>query len=353
MIRILIVDDSESEINILKSIFTKETDFEIIGYAKNGREAINIVPLLKPDIITMDINMPIMDGFAATRYIMSHNPTPIVIISSKINDESLEHTFQALEAGAVGVLEKPVNITSPSFKVQRQRIVDMIRSMAGIRVIKRRFNTKTKTKKIEEVKPELPKVVEPEIIVMGSSVGGPQALKTILNQLPYDFSLPIAIVQHMTPGFVEGFVKWLDNNANLKIKIAENNEELLAATVYLAPDDRHLQIARSNGKLIAKLIDGKAISGFCPSITALFQSVAKTCGKNAIGILLTGMGQDGAKGLLELKHVHAHTIIQDKESSVVFGMAGVAQSLGAVDKVVLLNEIGDYLNKLLSSKSLT
>lgn len=352
MIKILIVDDSPSEVAILKSILMKEKDFEIIGYAKNGKEAISITPLLKPDLITMDINMPIMDGLAATRYIMSHHPVPIVIISSRINDQSLEYSFKALDAGAVGVLEKPQNITSPLFVNQQQQIVDTIRSMSSIKVIKRRFNTKSKS----EIMPEKmlsTKIAEPEILVMGSSVGGPQALKIILNTLPFEFNIPIAIVQHMTPGFIHGFVKWLDNNCALKVKVVENNEELMPGTVYLAPDDLHFEIKRVNGNLVARLSQQEAISGFIPSITALFHSVATTCGKNAIGILLTGMGNDGAKGLLEMKQEYAHTIIQDKESSVVFGMAGVAQSLGAADKIMPLDQIGDYILKMTKTKTFT
>lgn len=345
MIRILIVDDSDTEIAILKSIFVKEKDFEIVGFAKNGKEAIEIVPLLKPDLITMDISMPIMDGFEATSYIMSHNPTPIVIISSKVNDESLRATFRALEAGALGVLDKPVKITDPTFKYQRQRIIDTLRSMADIKVIKRRFNIKPKATEVVKI-PTPNEIHEPEIVVIGSSVGGPQALKTIIGQLPYNFSLPVIIVQHMTPGFIDGFVKWLDANSSIKIKIAEKNEPLLSGTVYIAPDDYHIEVGRSHGRLIIKLISGEPVSGFCPSITTLFQSVAKICKANAIGILLTGMGHDGAKGLLSLKHAKSHTIIQDKESCVVFGMAGVAQTIGAVDKVIVLDKISEYLVEL-------
>lgn len=345
MIKILIVDDSETEVAILKSLFSAEEDFEVIACAKNGKEAVELVGVLKPDLITMDIEMPVMDGFEAIRMIMTQHPTPIVVISSKLNDESLSATFQAMEAGALSVLEKPINITMPSFKLEKRKIIDTLRSMAEIKVIKRRFYTKSKKHSPPITHPSLSEN-NYEIVAIGSSVGGPQALKTILEKIPRNFPIPIVIVQHMTQGFINGFAKWLDTNTHLKIKNPTHNEILMKGHVYFAPDGYHMEIARSHQHLIAKLVTGKPISGFCPSITALFQSVAKVCGKNAIGILLTGMGSDGAKGLLELKHAKAHTLIQDKESAVVFGMAGVAQSLGAVDKMVELDQIADYLQKI-------
>lgn len=345
VIKILIVDDSPTEVALLKSIFNKEIDLQVVGVAQNGQEAIKMIPILKPDIITMDILMPVMNGLEATRIIMSHFPKPIVIISSIVNVESMSITFEALEAGALVVLEKPNNVGSQAFEKSCARIVDTVRSMADIHVIKRRFFTNN----TKEIKPIKHLYTAPdkhpcyEIIAIGASVGGPQALKKIFSILPKDFPLPIVVVQHMMRGFINGFAHWLNSNTDLIIKNAEPNEILKCGTVYLAPDLYHMELKREQGKLIIKLVSGHPISGFCPSATVLFQSVAKVCGRNAIGILLTGMGNDGAQGLLELKKINAHTIIQDPESAVVFGMAGVAQSMGAVDKVVDLNNIADYL----------
>jgi len=345
MIKVLIVDDSATETALLKSLIDAEENFEVIACAKNGKEAVELNALLKPDLITMDIQMPIMNGYEAIKIIMRQHPTPIVVISSKVNDDLLNTTFMALEAGAISVLEKPHNISSPAFKNEKRKIIDTLRSMAEIRVVKHRFNTKIQ-KKIITHKLPAGGLSDFEVVAIGSSVGGPQALNSILMKLPIDFPLPIVIVQHMTQGFIKGFTKWLNANTELTIKNPENNEVLTKGYVYLAPDGHHLEIARSKQHLIAKLVKGKPVTGFCPSVTSLFQSVAKVCGKNAIGILLTGMGSDGAKGLLDLKHAHAHTIIQDEESAVVFGMAGVAQSLGAVDKVVELELMADYLVKI-------
>lgn len=344
MIKILIVDDSETERTILKNIFQSETDITVVGYAKNGKEAVEMTAALKPDLITMDIHMPFMDGIEAIRHIMSQNPTPIVVISSTVNDTELNTTFKALAAGALSVLAKPTDIRSSDFAASKNNLLEVVRSMAEIKVIKRRFVTHS-----------LPKVIVPtealspacyQIVAIGTSVGGPQVLKKILSALPADFPVPIVIVQHMTYGFIQGFVKWLNNNIALNVKNAEQDEVLQNGTVYFAPDAYHLEICNQQGKLTANLTTGHPESGFRPSATVLLNSVAKTCGKHAIGILLTGMGNDGAKGLLALKQAQGHTLIQDPDSAVVFGMAGVAQSLGAVDKVIDVDQFADYLKTL-------
>ena len=350
MIKILIVDDSETETTILKHILEGNADFQVIGCAKNGAEAVKLVPKLKPDIITMDIQMPIMDGFEATRLIMSQNPTPIVVISSKLNDIELDTTFRALNAGALSVLAKPFHVTSPTFKVEQKRIIDTIRSMAEIKVVKRRAPVdKSPQKSITQ-----PEATEhhgtQEIVAIGASIGGTQALNAILSKLPIDFPVPIVIVQHMMPGFITSFTKWLDDNTQLAVQEITDKQVLKKGTVYFATDHLHFEIQRQNGHLMSKLVKAPPVSGFCPSITVLLQSVAKNCGRRAIGILLTGMGSDGAEGLLAMKEAHGHTIIQDKDSSIVFGMAGVAQTLGAVENILKLNKIADYLIKITARK---
>lgn len=346
MINILIVDDSETEIAILKAIFSEQADLRVIGCAHNGKEAFELTKKLNPDLITMDLHMPIMDGIEAIHSIMAQHPTPIIVISSRLNDETLNGTFRALDAGALSVLDKPVNILSPQFSGMRKRIIETVRSMAQIHVVKRRFNTKKHAALSHMLTIDKDKNHAYEIIAIGASVGGPQALKNILTKLPKHFCLPIVIVQHMTPGFIKGFTKWLDEMTVLTVKEAEEDELLRPGIVYFAPDNCHLEVVRRNSFLSAKLVHAPPVAGFCPSATMLLQSVAKNCGKKAIGILLTGMGHDGAQGLLELKHAEGHTIIQDQQSAVVFGMAGVAQTLGAVDKIVELDKIADYLIKI-------
>lgn len=349
MIKILIVDDSPTETAILKHILEENTDLQVIGCAKNGAEAVRLIPLLKPDLVTMDIQMPVMDGFEATRLILAQHPLPIVVISSQLHDESMNITFRALNAGALSVLAKPFDITSANFEQERRRIVETVRSMSEVKVIKRRIlghkSPPTKLSPFEE------KLGKPEIIVIGASIGGTQALNYILSKLPANFPVPIVIVQHMMPGFIGGFAKWLNENTLLHAESATHHQLLKKGSVYFAPDFYHLEIQRNhNNQLMCKLVTTPPVSGFCPSITVLFQSVAKVCGKHAVGVLLTGMGSDGAEGLLTIKKAGGHTFIQDQKSSIVFGMAAVAQALGAVDKVVTLNQIADYLIKITSSK---
>ncbi len=351
MIKILIADDSPTETAVLKSLFEAESDLKVVGCAHNGEEAVNLARKLKPDVITMDIAMPVMDGLEATRLIMSHTPTPIVIISSRINDKLMDATFQSLEAGAVTVLEKPANIMDSSSSRKRQHMIDTLRSMSEIKVFKRRFFISKREKSSSLVVDT--SVLSPgeyELVAIASSIGGPQVLKLILAKLPIDFPSPIMVVQHMTAGFIEGFTEWLNDHSDLTVKYAQNNEVLMPGTMYFAPDHHHLQVGRADGKLICKLTNGPPVSGFCPSATVLLESVAKVCGKKAIGLILTGMGSDGAEGLLALKKRKGHTLIQDPKSAVVFGMAAVAQSLGAVDKVVELNQIADYLIKMTTKK---
>jgi two-component system chemotaxis response regulator CheB len=344
MIKVLIVDDSNTETQILKNIFESDADLQVVACAKNGKEAIEFNKKYKPHIITMDINMPVMNGIQAINEIMSHQPVPIVVISSQL-DAEMQTTYLALDAGALSVMEKPIDINAPNFAYAKKFMISTIKSMAEIRVIKRRFNIKkhhiltveqTKTKNDNGY----------EIVAIGTSVGGPQVLKAILSQLPTDFSLPIVIVQHMTMGYMTGFVKWLNDNVAIHVKEACHDEILQGGIVYFAPDHHHLEIERIKEKLISKLTNKPPVSGFCPSATVLLESVATTCGQNAVGVLLTGMGNDGAQGLLEIKHSHGHTIIQDEESAIVFGMAGVAQSIGAVDAVVELDKMSEYLIQL-------
>lgn len=343
MIKILIVDDSKVETQLLKHLLESQSDMNVIACARDGAEAIEMTKRYSPDLITMDLEMPVMDGHTATRIIMSQSPTPIVVVSSKLNETSRDMTYLALDAGAVSVLPKPIDGSEKSFEKFRTQLINTVRSMSEIKVIKRRFNQPILHEKKLQYQKSMHKPGHFEIIAIGTSIGGPQVLKNIISQLPSTFSVPIVIVQHMASGFMSGFTQWLNTNSPLTIKTAENNEILKSGVIYFAPDHSHLTIERSHKNLIAKLIHDKPVSGFCPSITVLLKSIAKSCQQKAIGILLTGMGSDGAEGLLELKQAGSHTIIQDKKSCVVFGMASIAQSMGAVDRVVEINQMADYI----------
>jgi two-component system chemotaxis response regulator CheB len=293
----------------------------------------------------MDIQMPIMDGVEATRLIMAQYGTPIVVISSKLNDSVLKPTFQALEAGALAVIDKPVYNSSTDFEMQSQRLIDIVRSMAVIKPIKRRFNFKRPAKELSDHRPKKTIQTNYALIAIGVSIGGPQALKTIFAKLPKDFPLPIVVVQHMTPGFINGFVHWLNAEIALPVQLAHDFEVLNKGTFYFAPDHCHLHLEEQEGKFISRLVKGQEVAGFCPSITTLFKSVATSCGKQSIGVLLTGMGYDGAEGMLAIRQAGGHTVIQDEKSAVVFGMANIAQEMQAVDEVVELDKMADYFIK--------
>ncbi|HJW86939.1 MAG TPA: chemotaxis-specific protein-glutamate methyltransferase CheB [Candidatus Brocadiaceae bacterium] len=348
MIKILITDDSDTIAALLKTLFEKEPDMRVIGMAKNGRQAVEMSRELRPDIITMDIRMPVMDGFEATRKIMSETPTPIVVVSSSVNDE-LQICFRAIEVGALAVIEKPCSVNLKGFQAISRKLVETVRAMAGVKVVRRYIRQPGIPVEVQVPVSDVP-VHAFEIIAVGCSTGGPQALQAILSRLPAGFSTPIAVVQHMSQGFLLGMVEWLQKITPVELKLAEDGEILQTATVYFAPENKHLVLKRTAGRLTSGLTSDPPVGQFRPSATTLFQSAARVCGKNAIGLLLSGMGDDGATGLLEMRNAGAHTVIQDKESSVVFGMPGSALALNAVDKVVELNGIALYLKGLVHGK---
>ncbi|MBF8276639.1 MAG: Protein-glutamate methylesterase/protein-glutamine glutaminase [Candidatus Brocadiaceae bacterium] len=348
MIKILITDDSDTIAALLKTIFEKEPDMRVIGRARDGRQAVEMSRELRPDVITMDIRMPIMDGFEATRSIMSSSPVPIVVISSSVNDE-LQICFRAIEEGALAVIEKPHFVDLKGLQAISRKLVEAVRAMAGVKVVRRYIRQSVIPVEVQVSVSDVPFHAF-EIVAIGCSTGGPQALQAILSGLPAGFPTPIAVVQHMSQGFLLGMVEWLQKITPLKLKLAEDGEILQTSTVYFAPEDRHLILKRTAGGLAVRLAGDPPVGQFRPSATTLFQSAACVCGKNAIGLLLSGMGDDGATGLLEMRKAGAHTVIQNMESSIVFGMPGAALALNAVDKVVELNGIAPYLKGFVHGK---
>lgn len=345
MIKILICEDSPVVALLLKAIFEREPDFKVIGLAKNGREGVQMAHELKPDLITMDIRMPKMDGFEATRMIMESKPIPIVVVSSSVDDEEMKITFRAIEEGALSVIEKPHGINHPDFGAIRRELVETVRAMASVKLIRRISLRKPRSTEMASI-PAFTEAGAYELVAIGCSTGGPIALQQVLPSLPVNFPVPIVIAQHISRGFIGGMVSWLGGHTLLRVKEAQQGEPLLAGTVYFAPDDAHLLIARNSNGLAAQLRQGPPVNGFRPSATPLLESVAQTCGKSAIGAIFTGMGCDGAEGLLALRRAGGHTIVQDPESSAVYGMPGAAIALDAVDEIVKLDRIAAYLSNL-------
>lgn len=345
MLRILIIEDSSVVAMLLKAIFQQEADMQVVGHASDGREGVQMAHDLKPDVITMDIRMPVMDGFEATRMIMADNPTPIVVVSSSVDDEELRITFRAIEEGALAVMEKPRGFTHPDFEAIRRDLVDTVRAMAGVRMFRRHKFERPRDVDIYETAIQQ-RTKAYELVAIGCSTGGPQVLQRILSLLPVGFPVPIVVTQHISKGFVGGLVAWLGGNTLLNVKLAAHGEALQAGTVYFAPDDCHLLVTRGPSGLTASLNQDAPCNGFRPSASPLFKSAAQTCKNRAVGLLLTGMGADGADGLLALRRAGGHTLVQDEESAVVYGMPGAAIALDAVDQVVALDKMPAYLSSI-------
>lgn len=350
MIRILIVEDSDVVSLLLKTIFESVPDMQVIGRARDGREAVQLTQELNPDLVTMDIRMPIMDGFQATRLIMSIHAVPIVVISSSVDDEELEITFRAIEEGALAVLEKPLGPSHSGFEAARKEMIDTVRSMAEVKVVRRYGHARKGGLSISGAAAMVQHSKPYKIVAIGCSTGGPQALLTILAEFPREFPIPIVVAQHISKGFVSGLVAWLQENVSLQVRLATDGQELQPNTVYFAPDNYHLLVERNQDGLIARLSDAPAVNGFCPSATPLFKSVAETCKDRGVGVLLTGMGSDGAEGLLAMWQAGSHTIVQDEASAVVYGMPGSAIALNAVDRVVQLQDMASYLLSLVRNE---
>ena len=343
MLRILIIEDSSVVALLLKAIFQQQPDMQVIGHARDGREGVQMAHDLKPDVITMDIRMPVMDGFEATRMIMSDNPIPIVVVSSSVDNEELRITFRAIEEGALAVMEKPRGFTHPDFETIRRDLVDTVRAMASVRLFRRHKFERPKDVDIYEAAIHQ-RTKAYELLAIGCSTGGPQVLHQVFSLLPIGFPVPIVVTQHISKGFVGGLVAWLAGNTLLNVKLAEQGETLKAGCVYFAPDDRHLLVTRNASGLAVELSDDAPCNGFRPSVSPMFKSVAKTCQGRAIGALLTGMGADGADGLLSMRSAGGHTVVQDEQSAVVYGMPGAAIAIDAVDQIVALDKMSAYFS---------
>ncbi len=341
MINVLIVDDSCTLRHLIRSILESDPDICVVGEANNGENALIKCKALNPDIVTMDIQMPVMDGYQATMRIMAESPRPVIVLTSTMSERELQTTYKAIECGALMVVGKPKGCSINNS--ENDKLISNLKALADVKVV-RRTTWGRKSKIVSSLKYTLEKDRQSvSIIAIGASTGGPPAIQAILSGLPKDFPIPIVIVQHISQGFVKSMVKWLNQSVPLSVKLAENCENIKPETVYLAPDDLHLLVTPLRKILLQ---DWPAVDRHKPSVTALMESVACHYKSEGAGVLLTGMGQDGAMGLKYIRDAGGFTIAQDQATSVVFGMPGKALELDAAHQVLPLFNISKSLVKL-------
>ncbi|MBI3581856.1 MAG: chemotaxis-specific protein-glutamate methyltransferase CheB [Nitrospinae bacterium] len=334
--RVLLVDDSPLALVLLKRMVASAPDLEVVGAAKDGREALELIPGANPDVVCTDLHMPVMDGLELTREIMRDFPRPILVVSASVS-EGNRNVFELIEAGAVDVLPKPKGGGEEEFAAQAGDLIGKIRILSGVRVFRRRKKGAEKPKTAPPLEARFPK--KPgrfQIVAMGGSTGGPQAFQLILSRFPAGFNLPIVCVQHIGEFFADGLREWLGSVCDLRVEIAKEGAEPTAGVVYFPPGGADLVFDEA-GKF--KYLYDTPINGHRPSIDLTFGSVAKRFGSGAIGVLLTGMGRDGAEGMREIADAGGMTIAQDEATSIVFGMPKSAVELGAVQSVLPLEEI--------------
>ncbi|HAK87749.1 MAG: hypothetical protein A2X55_09510 [Nitrospirae bacterium GWB2_47_37] len=329
-IRVLVVDDSSLARELITAILSTDKDIMIVGEAQDGREAVRKTRELKPDIVTMDIEMPEMNGLEAIEHIMAAHAVPILVVTTRGD----AHTaYAAISKGALDLVQKPdVNLDGA------KEFIDKIKLLSKIRVITHIGGRRAVKDIKEQPKPVFGNKTVDRIVAVASSTGGPEALSVLLSGFPEKFPCPIVIAQHISDGFVQGMVEWLKRTSRLNVKTASDGEYINPGTVYVSPSEKHMEITVD--RKIA-LVERHPKDIYRPSCDALLSSVAKVYGQRSIGVILTGMGSDGAMGIKKIKGAGGLTIAQDEKTSVVFGMNKAAIDSGCVDKILPIDEIGD------------
>lgn len=341
-IRVLIAEDSSTFRDLLAGILTGGGPFEIIGAAVNGLEAVEMTRRLHPDVVMMDINMPVIDGLKATQRIMEESPTPIVVVTASVLFGDVAVTLNALNAGALAVLRKPAGPRSETFADESAHIVATVKAMAGVKVIRRRPRPGDGKPPSDGV--PAPAVGTYKVIAIAASTGGPAAVRRILADLPAVLPVPILLVQHIAQGFGPGLAEWLGSATGLVVKMAVQGEILTPGTVYIGTDGGHLGVSRD---LRIRIAAEPPIAGIRPSATFLFESVAAVYGSAVLAVILTGMGEDGVAGLHAVRDRGGAILAQDEQTSVVFGMPAKAIEAGLVDAVLPVEEIGLRISRML------
>jgi two-component system chemotaxis response regulator CheB len=344
-IRVLVVEDSLTVRKRLVEALSEDPEIEVVGEAQDGKEGIELCERLRPDVVTLDMMMPVMTGVAAAEYIMAHFPTPILVVSASTNRGELFRTYDALAAGAIDVLDKPDGSEpADEWEDRLRRTVKLVARIKVITHLRGRFGPATRAPQPRPPPAPSPRSPRPggaSLVAIGGSTGAPGAVLEILRRLPRDFPAPILLVVHINEPFGAAFAEWLDGQSPLRVRYARDGERTFApgAGVRMAPPGRHLVVQRG----VLRLTDGPERHSCKPSVDELFASLAAEAGPQTLACLLSGMGRDGADGLLAIRRAGGATIAQDEATSVVFGMPREAILLGAADQVLPVDEIGAAL----------
>ncbi|NET33386.1 MAG: chemotaxis-specific protein-glutamate methyltransferase CheB [Cyanothece sp. SIO1E1] len=347
-IRVLLVEDSPIALTILKRILDSSPEIEIVGTAQTGLEALALLPNIQPDVICTDFYMPQMNGLEFTSQVMADYPLPILVISASVQEEEDTHRiFQLLEAGAVDILPKPKAGLDAENVLLKQSLINKVKVLSGVKVFKKKRSQSMPARRLQRFDSTVSTVTtirgNPKIIAVGASTGGPLALQALFSDLPKDFPLPIVCVQHISLGFLQGLLDWLTANCQLSIQIAPVGERPAPGQIYFPPERQHLTIDHQGRFAYSQ---DPPVDSHRPSVTTTFASIAQFYGRKSIGILLTGMGRDGADGMQAIAAAGGLTIAQDEATSVVFGMPKEAIALGAAKQVLPIEAIAPALLNL-------
>jgi two-component system chemotaxis response regulator CheB len=335
MIRVLVVDDSNSVRALLMHILGTAPGLEVVGWAADGEEAVRLAHELMPDVITMDLQMPRMDGYEAIRRIMQACPTRIVVVSGSEDRAEVDASFRAIEAGALVLVRRPYGIGNPAYDDSARALVRTVKAMAEVRVVRRWSDARRAVRPVRGAPRRL--------VAIGASTGGPTVLRDILAELPPGFPLPVVIVQHLAPGFMHGLAKWLSDASGYPVEVLRDGAPVVGGRACLVPEGWQAVLGRG---LVCRLVQAPPEHGMCPSVSYLFRAIDPELRPATAAVLLTGMGKDGAAEMKLLREHGALTIAQDRASSVVYGMPGEALRLDAAMLVLEPAEIGKMLARL-------
>jgi len=343
-VRVLVVDDSALMRKLIPQILANDSSIQVVGTAMDGVFGLKKIEELRPQVITLDLEMPEMDGFTFLRWLMANRPTPVIIVSSYADSKTV---FKALEFGAAEFIAKPPRISSPEYQTMVRDLLNKVKAMKSLRLDRLSRNLEMVGEKPQKKKPASGVNFNVEAVGIGSSTGGPSALKIILNKLPADFPAGVAISQHMPKGFTASFAERLNKSSMIRIKEARDGDEFEPGKALLCPGGSHMFFRRSGEKVITVLRERKTTDKYVPSVDIMMASLAEVYGSMAMGIVLTGMGNDGATGMLDIKKAGGYTIVESEETAVVFGMPSEVIKAGAAGRVLPVSEIPDEIIRLI------